>query len=50
MEIVSIAIQHSSKSLDPLVEDVSQFKPLNLVQERLNAVKKIRWPGELLFC
>jgi hypothetical protein len=50
MEVLSIIIQRSSKSLDPVVEDMFQFRPLNLVQKCVNAVKRIPWSGILLAC
>jgi hypothetical protein len=30
------------------MENMFQFGPLNFVQKRLNAIKKIHWPSELL--
>jgi hypothetical protein len=50
MEVVSIVIRYASHSLDPVVKDVFRHRPLNLVQKHINAVKKIRWPGEQLAC
>jgi hypothetical protein len=50
MELVSSVMQHILKALDPMVEDMFQFGPLTLVQRRLNAIKQIWWPSELLFC
>jgi ABC-type dipeptide/oligopeptide/nickel transport system ATPase subunit len=39
MEIVSIVIQHPSNSLDPVAEDMFQFRALNLVERPLNVIK-----------
>jgi hypothetical protein len=50
MELVSIIVQHSSNSLDPMMESLFKFGSLNFIQERLNAIKKIHWPSELLSC
>jgi hypothetical protein len=50
MKVVSILIQEPPNSLDPVVQDMLQFRLLNLVQMRLNAIKKIHWPRDLLSC
>jgi hypothetical protein len=38
-------ISDCTKSLDPVVKDIFQFRPLNLIEERLNAIKKVQ-PGD----
>jgi hypothetical protein len=50
MEVVSIVIQYPLSPLYPVGKDEFQFRPLNFTQKFLNTNKKIRWPGELLFC
>jgi hypothetical protein len=41
MEVAYIVIQHPSGLLDPMVEDMFQFRPLTFVQKRPNAIPKI---------
>jgi hypothetical protein len=50
MEVISIVSQHASNALDPMMEDMFQYGPPNVVQKRLNAIKKILWRSELFSC
>jgi hypothetical protein len=49
-EGLSIFIQRPSDALDPRMEDMFQFGPLNQVQKALNAINTIHWPSEPLSC
>jgi hypothetical protein len=44
----SVMIHHSSNALNPIAEDMFQFRPLNFIEKRLNAIRKIWWLNELL--
>jgi hypothetical protein len=48
MEVVFVVIQPLSNWPDLMVEDMSQFKGLDLIQKCLNAVKKGGWRGTLI--
>jgi hypothetical protein len=50
MGTVSIAIPHLPHSLDSLVEDMFQLKPMNRAQKDVNAFRKIRWTSEQFPC
>jgi hypothetical protein len=50
MEVVFIAIQRPSSALDPTMEGIFQFGPLNPIQKCLNPNTKGRWPSELSSC